>query len=189
MLNLPSQPGAAGFVMLVTGAVAGLLVLALLHKRIAEQLGSERGEQSVTWLLTALLAATVAAGPFTLWRVIQDIRETAPITAEHAAFVGAETKLIDGELVEQIAGRIPEDASYGVVVAPQAYVEIRTSLAHWLGYALIPRRQVRLPREAEWVVVWGAPPARLGVHAVRTYLVGKNRLYKNEPVYVAELPS
>lgn len=189
MLNLPSQPSTAGLIMLVGGAVAGLLILVLLRDRIAGQLGSAPGQQAVPWLVTGSLALTAAAAPFTLWRVTEDIRETAPITAEHARYVGAETKLIDGELVEQIAGLIPEDATYMVAVAPGAYLEIRESLAHWLGYALIPRRQVRFPRTAEWIVAWGATPAGLGIRAARPHLVGRNRLFEHEPVYVAEVPS
>lgn len=189
MLNLPSQPGAAGLVMLVGGAVAGLLLLVLLRDRVAGQLGFAPGDQAVVWLVTGSLALTTAAAPYVLWRVAVDIRETAPITAEHARFVGAETKLIDGELVEQVAELIPEDATYAVAVAPGAYVEIRESLAHWLGYALIPRRQVRFPRTAEWIVVWGASPARLGLRVARPQLVGRNRLFEHEPVYVAEVPA
>ena len=189
MLNLPPQPGTTGLVMLVCGAVVGLLSLVLLRDRIAAELRSVSTHRAVPWLVTGLLALTVTAAPFTLWRVAVDIRETAPITADHARFVGAETKLIDGELVEQIAELIPEDATYSVAVDPRAYVEIRQSLAPWLGYALLPRRQVRSPGAAEWVVVWGATPAALGIRAGRPRLVGRNRLVEEEPVYLAETPS
>jgi len=188
MLNLPSQPGTAGLVMLVVGAFAGVFVIVVLRGRIAHQLGAPSSEARPL-LVTAALALTAAAAPYTLWRVTEDIRETAPITAAHARYVGAETKLVDGELVERIVELIPENATYAVAVAPGAYVEIRESLAQWLGYALLPRRQLRVAAVAEWIVAWGAPPATLGIRAVRPTLVGRNRLSEFEPVYLAEAPS
>lgn len=189
MLNLPSQPGTTGFVLLACGAAAGCLLLVLLRQRVARELSTSSKGRAVPWLVTASLALTAAAAPFILWRVGADIRETGPVPAEHARFVGAETKLIDGELVERLEGLLPTDATYAVAVAPDAYSEIRASLGHWLGYALIPRRQVRDPRAAEWIVVWGEAPADLGIRVRRSRLVGRNRLVSDEPVYLAEAPA
>jgi hypothetical protein len=172
--------------MLVCGALAGLLVFVLWRDRIARELDAAPTDRAVPWLVTGLLSLTIAAAPFTLWRVAVDIRETSPITAEHARFVGAETKLIDGELVEDIAEILPADATYFVVIAPDAYSEIRSSLARWLGYALVPRRQVSTAREADWIVVWGGEPAAFGIRATRSRLVGRNRLVEEEPVYLVQ---
>ena len=144
MLNLPSQPGTTGLVVLVCGAFAGLMVLVLWRDRVSGELDAAPTDRAVPWLVTGLLSMTIAAAPFTLWRV---------------------------------------------AVAPSAYLEIRQSLAQWLGYALIPRRQVRDARSGGWVVVWGATPADLGIHVLRTRLVGRNRLSNEEPVYVAEARS
>ena len=140
MLNLPPEPGTTGAVLLAFGAVVGVLVVLLGRGRIARELGANG---VLVWVVALALGATLAAAPFTLWRVVEDIRETAPISAEHARYVGAETKLIDGELAERIGAQIPEDSTYYVAVAPDAYSEIRESLALWLGYALVPRRRVR----------------------------------------------
>jgi hypothetical protein len=186
MLNLPSQPGTTGFVLLACGAAVGLLLLVLLRDRVADEVASVSTQRAVPLLVAASFALTVAAAPFILWRVGVDIRETGPVPPEHARFVGAETKLIDGELVERLEGLLPEDATYAVAVAPDAYPEIRASLGHWLGYALIPRRQVRDPRAAEWIVVWGETPADLGIRVRRSRLVGRNRLVSDEPVYLAQ---
>jgi hypothetical protein len=188
MLNLPSQPGTTGFVLLVLGAAVGVVVLVWLRDRVIRELASVSTPRAVPWLVAGSLAVTTAAAPFIMWRVAVDIEETGPVPAEHARFVGAETKLIDGELVEQLGGLLPEHATYAVAVAPDAYSEIRESLAQWLGYALIPRRQVRDARAAEWVVVWGGTPAALGVRALRSRLVGRNRLVDEEPVYLSEGP-
>ncbi len=144
MLNLPSEPGTAGLVLLALGALVALLVFVPLLGRVASETGAARGE-AASWLVAGALALTLAGAPFTLWRVVEDIRRTAPITPEHARYVGAETKLIDGALVERAAARIPRDATYGVIVSERAYREIRESLADWLGYALLPdvRRAMR----------------------------------------------
>lgn len=184
MLNLPSHPGAVGLALLVVGAVIGLLVLTLVRGPTERELRARLPAA----LLAGFVSLTVAGAPFIVWRVFEDIRETAPVTPDHARFVGAETKLIDGELVERLAELIPRDATYYVAVAPDAYVEIRESLAHWAGYALVPRRQTSSPRGAEWIVTWGATPEQLGLHARDPQLVGRNRLVEREPVYVAAAP-
>ena len=180
MLNLPPHPGTTGTLLLVLGAVAGLAVAVLAQRR---ELADDR---LVTWLVAAALGLTIAGAPFTLWRVLVDIRETAPISAEHARYVGAETKLIDGELVERIGARIPERASYYVAVAPDAHEEIRASLDEWMGYALAPRLRTHDPEAAAWIVTWGARPAQLGLPTGRTQMVGRNRLVEREPVYLTE---
>jgi len=167
--------------MLALGAALAGALLLLGGRRVAAEAGG-----SLVGVVTAVfLAFTVAGAPYTVWRVVADIRETAPISAEHARYVGAETKLIDGELAERIGFPIPPEASYYVAVAPGAYSEIRESLGNWLGYALLPRRRVRDPADAEWIVTWGATPAELGLRAGDPRLVGRNRLSQREPVYLA----
>ena len=182
MLNLPPEPGTTGAVLLALGALAGLVLVVLGGGRIEREVG---GDRVLAWIVALALGGTVAAAPFTLWRVVEDIRATAPISAEHARYVGAETKLIDGELAERIGVPIGEGETYYVGVAPDAYSEIRDSLALWLGYALVPRRRVREPGDADWIVTWGATPAELGLRAGEPRLVGRNRLFEREPVYVA----
>lgn len=184
MLNLPPQPGTAGSLLLALGGLAAIAILLTAGRGIRERLGPAAGSSAV-WLVTAALASTVAGAPYTTWRVLQDIRETGPISSQHARYVGAETKLIDGELVERIGARIPLGDAYFVAVAPSAYVEIRQSVAAWLGYALAPRRRTADSREADWVITWGAAPARLGLAAEQPRLVGRNRLVDFEPVYLA----
>jgi hypothetical protein len=182
MLNLPPEPGTTGAALLALGAVAGIALVLLARGRIERELG---GDQLLTWVVALTLGLTLAGAPFTLWRVAEDIRETAPIEPDHARYVGAETKLIDGVLALEVGARLPVDATYYVAVAPGAFSEIRDSLGPWLGYALAPRRQVRDPADADWIVTWGATPAELGVPAGEPQLVGRNRLVEREPVYVA----
>ena len=186
MLNLPPHPGTTGFLLLALGAGGGIAVLVLARGQVGKKLAAG-GDRTLTWIVTAALAVSAAGAPFTLWRVVSDIRAMAPITAEHARYVGAETKLIDGELVERVAALIPESATYYVEVAPTAYSEIREALALWMGYALAPRRRTRSSRSADWIVTWGAPPARLGLRTAAPRLVGRNRLVEQEPVFVAEM--
>lgn len=184
MLNLPSQPGTTGTLLLALGAVGGLLLVLLGRQSVGEQLGPDR-DPLLTWVVTATLGVTLAGAPFTLWRVFEDIHRTAPISAEHARYVGAETARIDGELVEEIARLIPEHASYHVAVSPDAFVQIRESLGLWMGFALLPRPRVRDASEADWIVTWGATPAQLGLDAGEPRLIGRNRLVDREPVYLS----
>ena len=187
MLNLPPEPGTTGYVLLALGALAGIAVLVLARRPVARELGT--GDRLLTFVVTAALAATVAGAPFTLWRVLVDIRETAPITPEHAQYVGAETKLIDGELVRRVEALIPEGATYYVGFSPDAYIEIRESLRLWLGYELLPRRQARSAVRADWIIAWGATPSELGLGIAAPRLVGRNRLAGREPVYLARSAS
>jgi hypothetical protein len=186
VLNLPDRPGATGYVVLLVGMSLGLALILVGRGRVASRVG---GDHVLAALLTAALAATVAGAPFTLWRVLEDIRTTSTLTPEHAEYVGAETKLIDGELVRRIEAAIPRGQTYHVRVAPQAYVEIRESLALWLGYELVPRRQTRALVAADWLVTWGATPDALGLRAGTPTLVGRNRLSEREPVYLARVTS
>ncbi len=73
MLNLPPEPGTTGFVLLALGAAAGVLLVALGRRHVSAELG---GDRLLTLLVTGVLATTVAGAPFTLWRVLVDIRET-----------------------------------------------------------------------------------------------------------------
>ena len=184
MLNLPPHPGTTGLLLLVLGPVAAGLFFVIGHRRFRAELGASN-DFFLVWSVTITLGVTLAAAPYTLWRVLYDIRESAAFTADHARYVGAETKLIDGLLVEQVAALIPERADYFVAVAPDGFSEIRESLGQWMGYALIPRRRTLSPREAEWIVTWGATPAQLGLRAGTPQLVGRNRLFEDEPVYLA----
>jgi hypothetical protein len=184
VLNLPAEPGTTGYVLLMFGALAGLTLFLLGRGPVARALGAD--DRLVALVVSGALAASAAGAPFTVWRMLVDIRETAPITPEHAEYVGAETKLIDGELVRRVEAAIPRHDTYYVRVSPEAYVEIRESLARWLGYELLPRRQASRPREAAWVVAWGATPADLGLRAERPELIGRNRLSEREPVYLAK---
>lgn len=186
MLNLPAEPGATGFALLFLGAAAGLALLLFGRRRIAGLLGVD--DRALVLLVACALAGAAAGGPYGVWRVLADIRETAPLTPQHAEYVGAETKLIDGELVRRLEAEIPRRATYSVRVAPGAYEEIRTSLALWLGYELVPRPQARAVAEADWVVTWGATPDELGLRAGPPRLIGTNRLSDREPVYLARTP-
>ena len=183
MLNLPPEPGTTGYVLIALGVAGGLSLLVLGRRRIAALLGVD--DPVLTLLVAGSLAATIAGAPYTVWRVLEDIRATAEVTPEHAEYVGAETKLIDGELVRRIEAEIPRGETYYVRVAPDAYTEIRQSLPLWLGYELVPRSQAREPESADWVVTWGATPAELGLQAGPPRLVGRNRLSEREPVYLA----
>jgi hypothetical protein len=184
MLNLPPSPGPVGVVLLALGAGLGLVVLVGLRARLAGELGWRSGAVE-SWLVAAVVAVSVAGAPFTLWRVGVDIRETSRFSATHKRYVGAETKLVDGELAERVGALIPPGDTYFVAVAPDAHSEIRESLALWLGYAFVPRRRVRTEAEADWVVTWGATPAELDLATAPPTLVGRNRLVEREPVYVA----
>jgi hypothetical protein len=184
MLNLPSSPGTVGVVLLALGAGLGLGVLVGLRGRLARELGWGSGAAE-SWLVAAVVAVTVAGAPYTLWRVGVDIRETSRFSATHKRYVGAETKLVDGELAERVGALIPPGDTYYVAVAPDAHSEIRESLALWLGYAFVPRRRVRTEAEADWVVTWGATPAQLDLTTAAPRLVGRNRLVEREPVYLA----
>jgi hypothetical protein len=178
VLNLPSAPGTTGLVLLAVGALLGLVLVMAGRSRV----GSDR---SAGWLVLLALGATVAGMPYTLWRVSEDIRATWTVGPAHARYVGAETKLIDGELAARVGEVLPRGATYYVAVAPDAFAEIQASLGPWLGYALVPRLQVREPEDADWIVTWGATPDELGLGAGPPVLVGRNRLVAQEPVYVA----
>lgn len=65
---------------------------------------------------------------------------------------------------------IPERETYAVVTGPNVEVSTPATLfavAPFSAYWLLPRRRLRNPSEAEWVVSYGADLRRLGLDYVR----------------------
>ena len=162
MLNLPPQPGRSrGRSCSALGAVAGLGSSRSLGR--ADRLAELAPAAVVAWVVTAALWRSRSPGA-----PVHDSGASSTTSARRRrsrADARALRRRRD-EADRRGARRAdrrphPERDTYYVAVAPDAYFEIRESLALWMGYALVPRRRVRDAREADWIVAWGATPAQL----------------------------
>jgi hypothetical protein len=157
VLGLPASPGLAGAVLLVLGSLAGaavgLLVLA-------------RQERALGWAgrLVALAAAiTVAAVPYTLWRISEDVRYTSGLNDDDRAGAGPIQTFLQPYLLDPAVPLIPEEARYFTAVAAGIRREARQGFRPLAMDVLFPRVSVERPEEAEWIVAWGVDPRTLGV--------------------------
>lgn len=147
--------------MLAVGLLAAAALVVFGRGRVAAELGVP--PLSVVSLATLVtLASTVAAGPFVLWRVVEDIRYTSRLTSEQAERVPADVNGIDEEVLERVRTIVPPDATYAIA-AGRAVADRERPLRTWSTLSLLPRIPVSDPEDAEWVVTWGLPPSRLGV--------------------------
>jgi hypothetical protein len=148
--------------MLVLGLAAAAALLLLAPARIAAELGVPV-RSAVSLATLATLATTVAAGPFVLWRVVEDIRYTARLTTQQAEEIGANMNGLDERVFDRIRALVPPDATYAIEAAPDIDWRRREALPKWAGFSLLPRIRVEDPARADWVVSWGVPPSRLNL--------------------------
>jgi hypothetical protein len=163
VLGLPAEPGAAGTIMLALGIAAAVAFVLLARGRVAAELGVPLRSR-VAVATVAVLATMLAAGPFVLWRVVEDIRYTSRLTSQQAEEVGAGRYGIDERVFARVRQLVPPDATYAVEAGPSIGERTRVALPFWAAFTLAPRVRVEDPRRAEWIVTWGLPPERLGVN-------------------------
>jgi hypothetical protein len=162
VLGLPAEPGAVGAIMVVLGLVAAAALVLFGRRRIAAEVGAPL-RSAVALATLATLATTVAAAPFVLWRVVEDIRYTSRLTTVQAEEIGADMNGLDEQVFERVRAMVPSDATYAIAVDPDLHWRQREALPKWAGFSLLPRVRVDDPARADWIVSWGVPPAELGV--------------------------
>ena len=100
-------------------------------------------------------------------------------------YVGAETKLIDGEVVERIGADDPGRGDVLRCRRPGCVLRDPRGLGLWLGYALVPRRPDTRSAGGGLDRHVGGDPRRARPRAGTPRLVGRNRLSEREPVYLS----
>lgn len=161
------HPLTAAEVLALCGGAVMVAVLVLLLRR--------RSLSLPTLVAASLLASVLVSAPFTAWAFVSDVRAARDLSPFDAARVGAESNGIDTTVIDRIARRIPEQARYAIVLAPGADPDITSVFRIWALTVLLPRVAVADARKAEWVVTFGASPARLGVSASGVRRVRSNR--------------
>lgn len=183
---MPAEPGAVGAIMLALGLVAAGALVLFGRRRIAAELGLPL-RSAVSLATIATLAATVGYGPFVLWRVVEDIRYTSPLTARQAEEIGADMNFIDERMLDRVRAVVPPDATYALEAGPSVHERSREALNAWVAFSLLPRVRVEDADRAEWIVTWGRPVSGLGVPvADEIVLVSRD---ERPPWYVARVVS
>jgi hypothetical protein len=122
---------------------------------------------------SAAVASLALAMLTALWEIpetFRDIRDTTQglqaASALERELRGARGADADTEVFVRARQLIPADARYAVITGPNAQVSNVVTLpaiAPFAGYWLLPRRQVRDPANADWVLSYGGDLAALGL--------------------------
>jgi hypothetical protein len=123
------------------------------------------------------LAALVLAVATALWRlptafgdVHDEVRELESAAALERELRGARGVDADTRVFVRARELVPADARYAVVTGPGVQVSTPVTLsaiAPFAGYWLLPRRQVREPGAADWILSYGGDLEALGLEYAR----------------------
>jgi len=154
VLGVPSGLGAVG---------AGLLVLGFVVVGIAAWYRRAWFPADVLGRSAALcLAITAAAGPYLVWRVVEDLRVTTAMTPYDRSVAGPVQAYLQPYLLDPVARIIPPGASYMTVAGSGVrYGPARDAFGALAMIRLFPRRAVADPAHADWVIAWGTPLTRV----------------------------
>ena len=186
MLALPSATERTSLLLaLVIGLPAALLTAWFLRRRLLEALPASSGRTGVVWTIVLAAFVAVASAPSTAWRISEDVRYTSGISRSVAERIGAYENFLDATIFDDVVHRLPPDATYHVRVARSVPKPLaRASFRGWALTALLPRRAVVDPAEADWILSWGVDPRTLGV-ATREVEMLRPPKYGFPAVYLA----
>jgi hypothetical protein len=127
-------------------------------------------------LILVLVVAAVA------WRVVPafdwvngEIDSERGLTRLQREVASARAVDIDPRPIEAAAARIPEDATFAILVGPDypfSHEISGQSLPAWAAYRLLPRRRVADAAAAQWVISYGEPLAPHNVYPAQTFDLG-----------------
>jgi hypothetical protein len=157
MLGLPASPGLAGAVLLVLGALIGAAAGLLVLRR------QPVAPAALGGLVALVAAVTVAAAPYTLWRISEDVRYTSGLNDDDRAGAGPIQTFLQPYLLDPAVPLIPEEARYFTAVSDEIRREARQGFRPLAMNVLFPRVSVERPAQADWIVAWGVDPRGLGV--------------------------
>jgi hypothetical protein len=124
----------------------------------------------------AAVAATLLYAPGAARSVWRDTRNGAATPrAEREVAPARVVGILDPEAIVAAAHVIPADATYYVLVgtaAPQSSPNARFYVGFFAASALLPRRAVAHPDDAQWVLSYGGDLSSLGVRYARVVRLG-----------------
>ena len=152
MLGVPPSPGVFGGVLLGLGVVVAAFFIVLARARL-------RSLPPATAAAGVCLVVTVAAAPYLIWHVAEDVRHTGALSAYDAAVAGPVQAYLQPYLLDGVPRLVPRQATYATVVSGAVpYAPARAAFPALALQTLFPRRSVRDPRQADYVVSWGVRP-------------------------------
>jgi len=179
VLGVPGSPGASGWALLALGAFVAVAALIFLNRRL-------RREPPATAAGLICLVATVCAVPYVVWRIQEDLRLTTTLHGYSAEAAGPIQAYLPGYLVDGARRLIPRDATYATAVSSAVpWAPARAAFPSLALITLFPRRSVADPRQADYIVSWGIPPAQ--VAPVTRVWVAQARAGAYLAVYVARV--
>jgi hypothetical protein len=138
-------------------------------------------------VVVVAVAAAILMAPLLGWIHLHEAVSSARLSPTEAAAVGAREAGLDPTVFDRLVRIIPAHATYWVDLSPRIRTsDVAKTFPLWASGALLPRLAVARPEEADWIVIWGYSPKRLGVE-VRGLRVLRVRAALRLPVYVAQV--
>jgi len=150
MLGVPSHPGAVGYAVLALGVLVTLLAVLALRGRWPQE--------SVERLAVVSIAIVVAIAPYVAWRVVEDLRVTTAMGSYDRSVAGPVQAYLQPYLLDPVRTIIPPGATYATVVGPGVPYDTAKRAFPSLALETLFPRVSKAPREAQWIVAWGAAP-------------------------------
>lgn len=154
--------------MLLVGIALAVPYALWAWRRLRSQLAGEGGA-AVAGVVAVALLVGVAAAPFQIWRVVQDIRYTTSLDPWLAERYGVSVFEIHPSLYDKVLERVPPEATYALRVAPGIDDVTRGAFEQWALTTLLPRRAVAPDGDTRWIVTLGIRPAAAEPRRLRAW--------------------
>jgi len=180
MLGVPASHGALGWAAIFGGILLAALLGWLARDRVARDVAARAG-------LVCLLVS-VAAVPYGIWRIGEDLRYTTQLHGYDREAAGPVQTFLPGYLLDNVPELIPRTATYATLVGNGVpWPAGRAAFPALALQKLFPR--VSEPIDgADYVVAWGVPARELSRRAGGAHVVvARPQVAQDPPVLVAEV--
>jgi len=178
VLGLPASPGPIGTALLVLGLLAAAIAAVVIWRRTRLAL--------IETAVLACAAVTLGAGPYLVWRIVEDVRYTSGLDDFTLEGIGPIQAYLQPYLLDRAATLLPARATYATAVGDAVpYPTARRAFPQLALTRLFPRVSVADPRQADWLLAWGVDPR--SVVSVSKVLVARPAAGVYPALYVAKV--
>lgn len=180
MLGVPASYGALGWAAIFGGIALAVALGRLVRGRVPQDVAARAG--------VACLLVAVAALPYGIWRLGEDLRYTTRLHGYDREAAGPVQAFLPGYLLDNVLPLIPRSATYATLVGDGVpWPAGRAAFPALAVQKLFPRVSEPIER-ADYVVAWGVSTSELSRRAGGArVIVARPQVAQDPPVLVAEV--